>query len=300
MAAIQKPITGFFRKKDKRKADDDADTEGPRKISSDPPRDGKIDNKKHKSNEPTPEAPPAPAKASPFSFGAKPAAEPMPAPKPASPFSFGGGSKPAAKPKPEPEPAPKPVFGIFDGAKPPPKQDFEAPPYKPFTVSQREGLTAEFIKSSRLDARRKKTLAKTYEVTESQVDNYWKRLKEADSSYVKKHYRTKKPEVATGIPAHGDLPLDALTAIKGAYDEDTSFSTERAEALVRKYNIKLTQVHAYFFKLRQRDPNYQMQTYIYDGKAQERKLAKRQAQRDAKLSLKHQLGVAEPSTKARL
>ena len=258
MAAIQKPITDFFRKKDKRKADDDADTEGPRKISSDPPRDGKIDNKKHKSNEPTPEAP-----------------------------------APAA--------APKPVFGIFGAAKPPPPtQDFKAPPYRSLEDWQREGITAEFIKDSRLDARRKKTLAKTYEVTESQVDNYWKRLKEADSSYVKKHYRTKKPEVATGIPAHGDLPLDALTAIKGAYDEDTSFSTERAEALVRKYNIKLTQVHAYFFKLRQRDPNYQMQTYIYDGKAQERKLAKRQAQRDAKLSLKHQLGVAEPSTKARL
>ena len=52
MAAIQKPITDFFRKKDekKRKAADE-DTEGLRKISSDPPRNGEIDNKKLKSNE---------------------------------------------------------------------------------------------------------------------------------------------------------------------------------------------------------------------------------------------------------
>ena len=244
---------------------------------------------------------PAPAKASPFSFGDKPAAKPTPAPKPAPPFSFGGfdGSKPAAKPKPEPEPAPKPVFSIFGVAKPPPKQGFEAPPYKPFTLSQREDITAEYKTNTRLDAQRKKTLAKTHEVTEKQLVNYWEKIRGADSSYVKTTYRT-KPEVAPGLPPLGDLPVEKLKALKKAYDEDPSLSAERQKTLAQENKIKPLQVQYYWEKLRDLDPNYERQKRVCDGNGLERKLAKKQAERDAKLSLKHQLGVAEPSTKARL
>ena len=247
---------------------------------------------------------PAPAKASPFSFGAKPAAEPTPAPKPASPFSFGGfdGSKPAAKPKPEPEPAPKPVFSIFGVAKPPPPtQDFEAPPYKPFTVTQREDLTAEYKTNTRLDAQRKKTLAKTHEVTEKQLENYWAKIRGVDPSYVKKPPKWTKPEVAPGVPGFGDFPEDALTAIKKAYDEDTSLFAERQKTLAQEHNMELMQVQRYWEKLRDLDPTYERTPrHPPDGTGLERKLAKQQAQRDAKLLVKHQLGVVEPSTKARL
>ena len=281
MATFQTSLTDFFRKKDKKKRKAaDEDTEGPRKISSDPPRDGEIDDKKHKSNEPTPEAPPAPAKASPFSFG---------------------GWEPAAKPA----AAPKRVFSIFDSAKPPPPtQDFKAPPYQTLTDSQREGLTAEYKKDTRLDARRKKTLAKTYEVeSEKKVGSYWEKIRKVDPSYVKTKTWT-KPEVAPGVPAHGDLPVDALTAIKGAYDEDTSLSAERAKTLAQEHKIKPELVERYWEKLKDLDPDYERQTYIVDGRSDERKKAKqkaeREAQRDARLLAKHQLGVVEPSTKARL
>ena len=78
MAEIQKAITDFFQKTDKKKRKADEDTEGPRKISPDPPRDGEIGEngqKKHKSKEPgaEPVAPPVPA---PASTGAEPTQQP--------------------------------------------------------------------------------------------------------------------------------------------------------------------------------------------------------------------------------
>ena len=241
MASIQTSVTDFFRKKDKKKRKAaDEDTEGPRKISSDPPRDGEIDNKKHKSNEPTPAA------------------------------------------------APKPVFSIFGGAKPPPKQAFKAPPYRSFEDWQREGLAAEYTQNKRLDARRKKALALTYKVEEKQVENYWAKIRGVDPSYVKKPPKWTKPEVAPGVPGFGDLPVDALMAIKGAYDEDTSLFAERQKTLAEENKIQPLQVQYYWEKLRDLDPKYERQTrHSHDGNGQERKLAKREAQRAARLSAKH-------------
>ena len=302
MASIQTSVTDFFRKKDKKKRKAaDEDTEGPRKISSDPPRIGEIDNKKHKSKEPTPEAPPAPAKASPFSSGAKPAAEPTPAPKPALPFSFGDSK--AAKPKPAPAPAaaPRPAFSIFGGPKPPPTQDFKAPPYRTLEVWQREGLKGEYKKNTRLYGR-KKDLAQKYKCTDNQVDHYWAKLKEADPSYVKDPIAVNahsKPDVAPGVPALGDVPVETLTALVAEYGVDKSLTAERAKALAQKHNMKVEELENYWRrKLRGRDPNLQKQTYIVDGRSAERQRAKRQDKLESQLSIRRQLDVLDPSMKA--
>ena len=92
------------------------------------------------------------------------------------------------------------------------------------------------------------------------MENYWKKIRGADSSYVQTTYRAKpevaKPEVAPGVPVHGDLPVDALTAIKGAYDEDTSLSAERAKTLAQEHKIEVGQVKHYWEMLRDLDPEY--------------------------------------------
>ena len=133
------------------------------------------------------------------------------------------------------------------------------------------------------------------------MNNYWDKMKREDPSYVKTFTWT-KPEVAAGVPAYGNLPLETLTAIVDEYGVDKSLPAERAKALAQKHNLKDTEVVNYWGKLRQRDPNYQIQTYVVDGKSDERFKAKARAkarvERESRLSIRRQLDVLEPSMKA--
>jgi hypothetical protein len=174
MAEIQKKITDCFQKKDKKF---DEDTKCPPKISSGPSHD------------------------------AAPALKPAP-----KPSSF--------------EMAPK-------------KKDAPLPAYKSIDLTKRKALAAEYKQERKLTSERAEKLASKHTLEKNQVTKYFQRLREADPSYEKRSYSTKKSRE----------PLELV--LINAFNESTVLSEKRAKDLGKETGLTPSQVHHWFARRRE-------------------------------------------------
>ena len=147
--------------------------------------------------------------------------------------------KPAPKPAQKPAPKPAPEPSSFEVA--PKKKAAPLPEYRPLDLTKRQALAAEYYQEKKLTSQRAETLAKKHTLEKNQVNRYFQRLREADPSYEKRSYSTKKSRE----------PVEQVL-IK-AFNESTVLSEQRAKDLGKETGLTPSQVQHWFARRREEE-----------------------------------------------
>ena len=135
------------------------------------------------------------------------------------------------------KPAPKP--SSFEMA--PKKKDAPLPAYKSIDLTKRKALAAEYKQERKLTSERAEKLASKYTLEKNQVIKYFGKLREADPSYEKRSYSTKKSRE----------PVEQVL-IK-AFNESTVLSEQRAKDLGKETGLTPSQVQHWFARRREEE-----------------------------------------------
>ena len=111
--------------------------------------------------------------------------------------------------------------------------------YKSIDLTKRKALAAEYKQERKLTSKRAEKLASKHTLEKNQVTKYFQRLREADPSYEKRSYSTKKSRE----------PVEQVL-IK-AFNESTVLSEQRAKDLGKETGLTPSQVHHWFARRRE-------------------------------------------------
>ena len=146
---------------------------------------------------------------------------------------------PALKPAPKPVPKPAPKPSSFEVA--PKKKDFPLPVNKAIDLTKRKALYAEYKQERKLTSERAEKLASKHTLEKNQVTKYFQRLREADPSYEKRSYSTKKSRE----------PVEQV--LINAFNESTVLSEQRAKDLGKETGLTPSQVQHWFARRREEE-----------------------------------------------